>query len=290
MDLRRTVSPPVFHFHPPHHDFPFLPLPPHSTVEFTKGGGIRFFAAIFGATNPLTHRKCEMSLSSPFAGSDGDRTRSLEIPPRARKNFEFLPPVFLLPQEKKCQPRPKRRNCWDSSSSFSLCCLTVQLSRVSMFLHTADLDRTRNMTTTHIYKIFFPMASTGRGRRRRRTDTFPSFVLIQTTCKCGPSCLSRNGDGAMFIFCPRPSSFFLSPQSIKMNLNNHRRRRPLLSGGGGGGDGSLITRGQREEKTPNCSCLLLLLFLRRKGELVPPPLGWVGRTAVAKFFPLPHHK
>ena len=136
------------------------------------------------------------------------------------------------------------------------------------------------------------MASTGRGRGRR-TDTFPSFVLIQTTCKCGPSSsssiLSRNGDRAMFIFCPRPSSFFLSPQSIKMNLNNHRRRRPLLSGGGGGGDGSLITRGQREEKTPNCSCLLLLLLLllRRKGELVPPPLGWVGRAAVAKFFPRP---
>ncbi len=105
-----------------------------------------------------------MSLSSsPFAGSDGDRTRSLEIPPRARKNFEFLPPVFLLPQEKKCQPRPKRRNCWDSSSSFSLCCLTVQLSRVSMFLHTAALDRTRNMTTTHIYKIFFPWHQQGGG-------------------------------------------------------------------------------------------------------------------------------
>ncbi len=131
-------------------------------------------------------------------------------------SFEFLPLVFLLPQEKKCQPRPKRRNCWDSSSSFSLCCLTVQLSRVSMFLHTAALDRTRNMTTTHIYKIFFPWHQQG-GGGGGETDTFPSFVLIQTTCKCGPTLflflLSLETGTELCLFfapVPPPSSCLLN--------------------------------------------------------------------------------
>ena len=56
MDLRRTVSPPVFHFHPPHHDFPFFSLSPIQLLNFRKEGGLDFLRHFRGNEPPDTQK------------------------------------------------------------------------------------------------------------------------------------------------------------------------------------------------------------------------------------------